>query len=157
MAPDRRYAFSADLSDPTVITYVNGIVARTPRAWAWMMVRLPPTLFLVRAQEGCLQAKSFLGGPREMLMLSYWRDEASLRGLYTHPVHVRLMRTVFRHPDWFTLFNETYRGPISTRYWHEPNGFALGQRWQAATIDELHDANLLPAEVVDVVAARADR
>jgi hypothetical protein len=154
MGNSRRYAFSVDLSEPTAVTYVNGIVARTPRAWAWMMVRLPPMLFLVRAQDGCLQAKSFLGGPREMLMLSYWRDEEALRGLYTHPRHVALMRTVFRHPDWFTLFNETYRIPISTRYWNAPNGYALSQPWQAATLQELADTGLLHPAAAEELSAR---
>lgn len=141
MGASDRPAYSIDLSEPTAITYINGIVARTPRAWLSMWRTLPRIYFLARADRGCIQAKAFVGNPREMLMLSYWRDEESLRSFYTHPAHVKLMRTVFRHPDWFTLFNETYRIPISARYWNAPNGYALSQPPQANTMREFHDAN----------------
>lgn len=155
MNADRRYSFSVDLNEPTAITYVNGIIARTPRAWAWMWAKLPPIYFVARAQDGCLQAKSFVGGPREMLMLSYWRDEDALRALYTHPAHVSLMRTVFRHPDWFVLFNETYRIPISTRYWNAPNGYALSQPWQAKTVREFYAEHGLHPDVAREAGLRA--
>lgn len=134
MSAASRPAYSIDLSEPTAITYVNGIIARTPRAWAWMWTALPRVYLLARASAGCLQAKSSVAGPREMMLLSYWRDEDALRRFYSHPMHVDLMRTVFHHTDWFTLYNETYRIPISARYWNAPNGYALSQPSRARTI-----------------------
>lgn len=129
---DKNRSYSADLSEPTAITYVNGIAARTPHAWAWMWAHVPKTWLVARRDPGCLQATAWIGGPHKLLMLSYWRDEAALRAFYTRPEHIKLMRVAFRHQHWFTLFNETYQIPITTRYWNAPNGYVLSQPWQRA-------------------------
>lgn len=146
---DKNRSFTIDLSEPTAITYLNGMIARTPRAWAWMWMNLPPMWLLARKDPGCLQATPYVGSPRKLLLLSYWRDEAALRAFYAHARHVEMMRFVFAHQHWFTLFNETYRIPIATRYWNAPNGYALSQPWRPQSLQAFHDANGLHPEVAD--------
>jgi len=122
---DRSYVI--DLSEPTAVAYFNGAIIRTPRAYAYFLSQAPKMLFTARKTEGCLQAKAALAGPREFVMLSYWRDHDALRRFYVNPLHTRLMKAVFDHPDWFTLYNETYRVPESVRYWNAVNGYGLSQ------------------------------
>ena len=60
---------------------------------------------------------------------------------------MKLMRMVFRHPNWFTLYNETYRVPESTRYWNAPNGYALSQPWRAETLRDFAVKSPLHPEI----------
>ncbi len=120
-------SFVIDLSEPTAIAYFNGAIMRNARAYAYFVSQAPKMLFAARKTDGCLQAKSAIVGPREFFMLSYWRDEAALRRFYTTALHVKLMKKVFEHPDWYTLYNETYRVPMSVRYWNAVNGYGLSQ------------------------------
>jgi len=124
---DRDRSYVIDLSTPTALAYVNGAIVRDPRAFAVFVARGPKMLSTARATEGCLQAKAGMTGPREFVMISYWRDHEALRRFYTTPLHVRLMRLVFDHPGWFTLWNETYRIPESVRYFNAVNGYGLSQ------------------------------
>lgn len=124
---DADRAYVIDLSEPTAVAYFNGAIIHSPVAYAYFVSQGPRMLFTARKTEGCLQAKSAMAGPREFVMLSYWRDHAALRRFYTTPLHVRLMKLVFDHPDWFTLYNETYRVPESVRYWNAVNGYGLSQ------------------------------
>jgi len=130
---DRSYVI--DLSEPTALAYFNGAIVRNPRGLAVFLASAPRMLFAARGTEGCLQAKAAIAGPREFVMFSYWRDHEALRRFYTSPLHVRLMRLVFDHPDWYTLYNETYRVPESVRYWNAVNGYGLSQspRTESAT------------------------
>jgi hypothetical protein len=155
--PTSPRAFSTDLSEPTAITYVNGIVARTPRAWVYMVTHLPRVWWVAWTDDGCLQATPWLASPRRLMLLSYWRDEAALRRFYAHPVHVKLMRAVFRNPDWFTLWNETYRVPITTRYWNAPNGYALSQPWRPQAMADFYDQHRLHPELADELGVGAGR
>jgi len=131
---DRSYTLN--LKTPTALLYLNGAIVRTPRAMAFFLRRAPRMLSGARATEGCIQAKSAIVGPREFVIYSYWRDEAALRRFYTTPLHVELMQAVFEHPDWFTLYNETYALPVSARYWNAPNGYALSQPPQTETAED---------------------
>lgn len=129
-------SFALDLSESSGILYLNGAIMHNPRAAAYFIRRAPKMLFSARASEGCIQVKAAIVSPREWLLYSYWENEAALRRFYTSDLHVDLMRTVFNHPDWFTLYNETYALPISARYWNEANGYALTQSGTPETADE---------------------
>jgi hypothetical protein len=131
---DRERYFEVDLSEPTAVVYFNGMICHNLRALAWMWRHIPRVVRLARATEGLIQIKPGLTGPREMHLMSYWRDEAALRGFYTHPEHVAMMRLTFENPDWFTLYNETYSAPVSTRYWNAPDGYALSQATRSDTL-----------------------
>ena len=144
---DNKRAFSIDLTEPTAITYLNGMIARTPQSWAWMWASALKLERLARHMDGCLQTKAGIVSPRQIMLVSYWRDDAALRSFYPHPVHVKLMRMVFRHPNWFTLYNETYRMPESTRYWNAPNGYALSQPWRAETLQDFAVKSPLHPEI----------
>ena len=48
------------------------------------------------------------------------------------------MKLVFDHPDWFTLYNETYRIPMSVRYWNAVNGYGLSQPPRTESMVEHH-------------------
>ncbi len=135
---DTDRSFVIDLDEPTAIAYFNGAIVRNPRAYLYFLSQAPSMLFTARKTEGCLQAKAAIVGPREFFMFSYWRDEAALRQFYTTPLHVKLMKTVFEHPDWFTLYNETYRVPVSVRYWNAVNGYGLSQPPRTETAAEYH-------------------
>lgn len=154
---EEKRAFSIDLTKPTAITYVNGIIAETPRAWAWMWLNLPKVRKIGKAADGCLQMKAAIISPRQMVLISYWRDQAALRGFYTHPAHVQLMRTLFRNQHWFTLYNETYEIPITTRYWNAPHGYALSQPWLARTTREFCSEHDLAPELADELRLGRDQ
>ena len=124
---ERERSYVIDLHEPTAVAYFNGAIVRNPRALLVFAANAPRMLFAARATEGCLQAKAAMAGPREFVMMSYWRDHEALRRFYTSPLHVRLMKLVFDHPDWYTLYNETYRIPESVRYWNAVNGYGLSQ------------------------------
>ena len=124
---DRDRSYVIDLGEPTAVAYFNGAIMRNARAYAFFLSQAPRMLSAARATEGCLQAKSGILGPREFFMLSYWRDHRALRRFYTSPLHAKLMKVVFDHPDWYTLYTETYRCPESVRYWNAVNGYGLSQ------------------------------
>lgn len=145
--PRAERSFVLDVSEPTGLMYLNGAIMNSPRAYAYFVRRAPKMLFAARATEGCLQAKAALVSPREFVIYSYWRGAESLRSFYTSPFHVALMKTVFEHPDWFTLYNETYAIPVSARYWNERNGYALTQPAKAETIEDFYDRTGANAQV----------
>ena len=144
---DNERAFSIDLTTPTAITYLNGMIARTPQSWLWMWANALRLELLARRTDGCLQTRRGIVSPRQIMLVSYWRDDAALRSFYANPAHVKLMRMVFRHPNWFTLYNETYRIPESTRYWNGPNGYALSQPWGGQSLGDFASRNPLHPDI----------
>ena len=136
---DSYRSYVIDLDEPTAIAYFNGAIIHHPVAYARFVSFMPSMVRTARQTEGCLQAKASVASPREFLMQSYWRDEAALRRFYTTPLHVRLMKLVFDHPSWFTLYNETYVRPVSVRYWNAVNGYGLSQPPRTETQAEFYD------------------
>lgn len=144
--PGKLRSFEIDLSgEPSAITYVNFMKANTLRSIVWMWTHALKIERVARQTQGCLLVKRGLTNPREVHIVSYWHDEAALRRYYRHPLHVRLMGLVFAHPDWFTLFNETYKMPVSARYWNEPNGYALSQPPRGQTAAQFYEGEGAPA------------
>lgn len=133
---DTTRSFVLDLSEPTGLLYLNGAIMNSARA-GWNFFRRAPALVRETAKTpGCIQVKSAVVAPREFVVYSYWEDESALRRLYTHPRHVELMKLVFDHPDWYTLYNETYALPVSARYWNAANGYALTQQARPETMPD---------------------
>jgi heme-degrading monooxygenase HmoA len=136
---DRKRYFEVDLTTPTAVVYFNGMIVHNAKAWWWMWSHVPKIPRRARETEGFLQIKPGVTSPREIHLMSYWRDDDALRRFYTHPEHVEMMRLTFSKPDWFTLYNETYSMPVSTRYWNGRNGYALSQAPQADTLEAFYD------------------
>lgn len=91
--------------------------------YLWMEAMTHPAS--VRAAPGCFQVKACLVGPRELLMITYWKDQASLMAFFRGPVHLAWMRRVAARPDDLNLAAEIYRPHSPGLYLHEPQGLAL--------------------------------
>lgn len=119
--------YEVDLSQKTAIMYFNGIRARNAQAFVWMWSNIFRLGALARQHPNCLQVKLAIVSPIEMIQVSYWKDQEALRAFYQKSEHVAALRYTFQHPDHFTLYNETYEPPVSTRYLNGVNGYATSQ------------------------------
>jgi hypothetical protein len=126
MAPSRTYEiFRIALPDsPDAVVFVNGIRARTARGQGWLWRNLFRIRRATLAAEGCTQVKAGILGPREVIMVSYWRDARDLGKFVSSDVHRALMADLARDPEALSLFNETYRPHRSGTYSREPEGMA---------------------------------
>lgn len=79
----------------------------------------------VRAAPGCVQVKPGIVGPTELLMVTYWKDMASLMAFFKSQAHVSWMRYVTGRPNDLNLSAEIYSPHQPGLYLHEPQGMAL--------------------------------
>jgi heme-degrading monooxygenase HmoA len=59
------------------------------------------------------------------MMVSWWKDSASLTAFFKSPAHREMMRWLVQNPEALVLWNETYQPQESGMYLHEPHGFGL--------------------------------
>jgi len=74
--------------------------------------------------EGCVQVKAGICGPNEVVMLSYWVSEESLKKFFRGGPHRQMMQFTAENPESLCLYNETYRPLESGKYISEPQGLA---------------------------------
>lgn len=79
----------------------------------------------VRAAPGCIQVKPCIISPRELLMLTYWKDQDSLMAFFRSQAHVGWMRYLAAHPNDLNMAAEIYSPQRPGLYLHEPQGMAL--------------------------------
>jgi hypothetical protein len=122
----QQYGFRVALpTEPEAVVFVQGMVSRNFTGWRWMWRNATPQRLIVQAAPGCVQVKASILGPNELMMVSWWRDTASLTVFFKSPAHREMMRWLAQNPEALVLWNETYRPGESGMYLHEPHGFAL--------------------------------
>lgn len=122
-------SYSIDLpQDSKTVVFINGIKALNLKGfvWLWQEVMLKNT-GLIKA-KGCIEAKQAICSHREVVIVSYWQDEASLMGFFHSPLHRKMMKNMFdlisTDSQAIAVFNETYRPLRSGKYFNEPQGLA---------------------------------
>ena len=126
MASAKSYSiYQIDLPEqPEAVVFVNGILARDRAGFFWMW----KNVFWIRSAtakaEGCVQVKTGICGPNEVVMVSYWRFEHDLKHFFRGEAHRQMMQFVMKNPNSLCLYNETYRPQYSGKYSHEPQGMA---------------------------------
>ena len=126
MASAKSYSiYQIDLPEqPEAVVFVNGFLARDRAGFFWMW----KNVFWIRSAtakaEGCVQVKTGICGPNEVVMVSYWRSEDDLKQFFRGEAHRQMMQFVMQNPNSLCLYNETYRPQYSGKYSHEPQGMA---------------------------------
>lgn len=109
---------------PETVVFINGMIARNRSGFFWMWRHLSWIRNATAEAEGCVQVKAGICGPKEVMVVSYWRDEASLKKFFRGEPHRQMMRYLSQNPDSLCLYNETYHPDQSGKYIHEPQGLA---------------------------------
>ena len=114
---------------PDVVVFYNGIKALNFRGWLWLWQEvLSGNAIGITKAPGCIEAKLSICSPQEVVIVSYWQDEASLTEFYRSPLHWEMMNTtkelLKEDSEAIALFNETYRPLRSGIYLNEPQGLA---------------------------------
>lgn len=110
---------------PEAVLMVNLLRARTLAGFRYMWTDGQSQPAALRAAPGCVQVKPCVVGPSELLMLSYWKDLASLMAFFKSPAHVGWMRYLAKHPHDLNLAAEIYSPQRPGLYLHEPQGMAM--------------------------------
>jgi len=125
MSKQRYSIYQIDLPEhPEAVVFVNGFLTRDRTGFLWMWKNLTWIKNSTVNAEGCIQVKSGICSPSEVMMVSYWRSEQDLKQFFRGEAHRQMMQFVMKHPDSLCLYNETYRADHSGKYSHEPQGMA---------------------------------
>ena len=117
--------YQIDPSEETeAVTFVNGMEARDLTGFLWMWKNMNWIKTVTVEAEGCVQVKAGLCGPKELVMVSYWRSEKSLKEFFRGKAHQQMMQFVAKNPLSLCLYNEIYQRPTVGKYLHEPQGMA---------------------------------
>lgn len=112
-----------------VVVFYNGIKALNLKGffWLWKQV-LTGNQIAVQQAKGCKEAKLGICSPQEVVIVSYWEDEASLREFFHSPLHREMMKSmrnmIAADATAIAVFNETHRPLRSGKYINEPQGLA---------------------------------
>lgn len=109
---------------PEAIVFVNGFVARDRAGFFWMWKQLLWIRNVTAKAEGCMQVKAGICGTNEVIMVSYWVSENSLKEFFRGEAHRQMMRFIAKKPKSLCLYNETYNLLHSGKYINEPQGMA---------------------------------
>lgn len=96
---------------------MQGIIARNFTGWRWLWSNM-------NTQRTSVQVKGGIVGPNELMMVSWWKDNASLTAFFKSPAHREMMGWLVQNPTALVLRNETYQLAESGMYLHEPHGLA---------------------------------
>lgn len=110
---------------PEAVIFVNGFVARDRSGFLWMWKNLFWIKNATVRAKGCMQVKAGICGPGEVIMVSYWLSENSLKEFFRGESHRQMMQFVIKNPKSLCLYNETYKPSHSGKYSHEPQGMAM--------------------------------
>jgi quinol monooxygenase YgiN len=122
----KQHQYQAALPDhPEALVMITLMRARTFRGFRYLWTEAQAQPAAVRAAPGCFQVKACIVGPRELLMITYWKDQTSLAAFFRSPAHLAWMRHVASHPGDLNLAAEIYTPHSPGLYLHEPQGLAL--------------------------------
>jgi heme-degrading monooxygenase HmoA len=115
--------------NPHVVIFYNGIKALNLKGffWLWKQVLTGNQIAVLQA-KGCKEAKLAICSPKEIVIVSYWENEASLMNFFHSPLHREMMKSMrnimVEDQKAIAVFNETHRPLRSGRYFNEPQGLA---------------------------------
>jgi hypothetical protein len=109
---------------PESVAFVNGFLTRDFTGFLWLWTNLFWINQVTTQAEGCVQVKAGICGPTEVMMVSYWRSEHSLKQFFRGKRHQQMMQFVAKHPSSLCLYNEIYQPSQVGKYIHEPQGMA---------------------------------
>lgn len=110
---------------PEAVIFVNGFLARDRSGFLWLWKNLLWIRNVTTQAEGCVQVKAGICDPNEVVMVSYWHSEASLKKFFRGEPHRQMMQFISQNPESLCLYNETYRPMQSGKYINEPQGMAV--------------------------------
>src|SRR5919202_4851932 len=84
--------------EPEVVIFVNGFLARNLAGFFWMWRNIFWIRKVTAQAEGCVQIKSGICGPNEVLMVSYWLDVDSLKKFFRSESHRQMMQFIAKNP-----------------------------------------------------------
>ncbi|NJK52207.1 MAG: DUF4188 domain-containing protein [Leptolyngbyaceae cyanobacterium SU_3_3] len=106
------------------IVFVNGFIARDRAGFFWMWKQLLWIKNVTAEAKGCMQVKAGICGLNEVIMVSYWVSENSLKEFFRGEPHRQMMQFIAKNPRSLCLYNETYSPSHSGKYINEPQGMA---------------------------------
>lgn len=109
---------------PEAVVFVNGFVARDRAGFFWLWRKLLWIKNVTAQAKGCMQVKAGICGPNEVMMVSYWLSENSLKDFFRGEAHQQMMQFTAKNPKSLCLYNETYKPSQSGKYINEPQGMA---------------------------------
>ena len=125
----KQASYQIDLPEsPNAVVFVNGIKAENLAGCLWLWRQSFSIRQACLAAVGCQEVKAGICSPQEVVIVSYWQDEASLMRFFHSPVHRQMMKQMVNfistHPQALSLYNETYHPLRSGKYFQKPNGLA---------------------------------
>jgi hypothetical protein len=106
------------------VAFVNGFLTLDFTGFLWLWKNLLSINRVTTQAEGCVQVKAGICSPTEVMMVSYWRSEQSLKQFFRGKWHQQMMQFVAKHPGSLCLYNEIYQPSQVGKYIHEPQGMA---------------------------------
>lgn len=117
--------YEANLKNDTrAVVFINGIIARNRQGFLWLWRNLMQLQTSTAKAPGCSQVKAGICSAREIVMVSYWQDQADLTNFYRTKFHASMMKYVAKNPDNLVLYNETYLPSKPGKYSNEAQGMA---------------------------------
>ncbi len=109
---------------PEAVAFVNGFLTRDLAGFLWLWKNLLWINQVTTQAEGCVQVKAGICSPKEVMMVSYWQSEDSLKQFFRGKSHQQMMQFVAKNPHSLCLYNEIYQPSHIGKYVHEPQGMA---------------------------------
>ncbi|MGK7935000.1 MAG: DUF4188 domain-containing protein [Xenococcaceae cyanobacterium] len=125
----KQASYQIDLPEkPEAVVFVNGIKAENLLGCLWLWKQSFSIRKACLAAAGCKEVKAGKCSLQEVVIVSYWQDEASLMSFFHSRVHRQMMKEMMgflsTHPQALSLYNETYRPLRSGKYFQKPHGLA---------------------------------
>ena len=125
----KQTSYQIDLPQtPNAVVFINGIKAENLWGCWWLWRQRFSIRQACITAEGCQEVKAGICSPQEVVIVSYWQDEASLMAFFHSPIHGQMMKKMLNflatHPQALSLYNETYNPLRSGKYFQQPHGLA---------------------------------
>ncbi|GAB4406619.1 MAG: hypothetical protein OHK0053_32890 [Microscillaceae bacterium] len=115
--------YQIDVNSDWVI-FINGFRANNLLGFVWLWLSLYSVIRTTKKASGCGSALPAIVSPIEVVMISYWYDNESLREFVVSKHHKRYMRFVYQNPKSLSLFNEMFVPRKSGLYFNKPMGMS---------------------------------
>lgn len=79
---------------PESVTFINGFLTRDFTGFLWLWKNLFWINRVTTQSEGFVQVKARICSPTEVMMVSYWRSESSLKQFFKGKSHQQMMQFV---------------------------------------------------------------
>ncbi|WP_159800763.1 monooxygenase family protein [Flavobacterium sp. MK4S-17] len=110
--------------DPKWVVFINGFKANNLLGFVWLWLSLFSVIKTTRKAKGCRSAVPAIVSPIEVVMISYWNDNESLREFVISKYHKRYIRFVYQNSKALSLFNEMFEPKRSGLYFNKPMGMS---------------------------------